>query len=285
MSPIRYRDDESSSSRGLAFLIAGAAAGVALGVFLAQRAGGFSALSSNLRERFGGEALRGRGRAEAAHGVSEEEDEEDDFAADEAEELEERVLEAFRNDPILSERAVDIGAIGDGIIELSGWVHDESESDHALVLTRGVPDVVTVVNRLAIRTEEQQRARNAQRYAGGDPALTEARWEGQGVGTGRRRQGTSAEPDRHADPKPNLEERWMREQHAIEASAEDMDGIAERRNRQKGPREGDRTGGAPVAPTGVPKGDHVADPESREAQEVLKEQTGRDVSKSKTRAD
>jgi BON domain len=284
MSPIRYRDDESSSSRGFLFLAAGAAAGIALGVFLAQRAGGFSALSSRVRERFGGEALRGRGRAEAAHGVAED-DEEDDFEADEAEELEERVLEAFRNDPILAERAVDIGAVGDGIIELSGWVHDESEADHALTLTRGVPDVTTVVNRLAIRTEEQQRARNARRYAGGDPALTEARWEGQGVGTGRRRQGTSAEVDRHADPKPNLEDRWMKEQHAIEAAAEDMDGIAERRNRQKAPREGDRTGGAPVAPTGVPKGDHVAEPESREAQEVLKEQTGRDTSKSKTRAD
>ena len=280
MSPIRYRDDESESSRGILFLVAGSAAGVALGVFLAQSAGGFSALSSKVRERFGGDALRERGRAEAAHGVSEE-DEEDDFEADEAEELEERVLEAFRNDPILAERAVDIGAIGDGIIELSGWVHDESEADHALTLTRGVPDVTTVVNRLAIRSEEQQRSRNARRYVSGDPALTEARWEGQGVGTGRRRQGTSQEIDRHADPKPNLEDRWMKEQHAIEAAAEDIDGIAERRNRPKSPREGDRTGGAPVAPTGVPKGDHVAEPTSKEAQDVLKEQTGRDTSKSR----
>ena len=279
MSPIRYRDDESTSSRGLIFLAAGAVAGIALGVFLAQRAGGFSALSSKVRDRFGGEGRRGRGRAEAAHGVSEED--EDDFEADEAEELEERVLEAFRNDPILSERAVDIGAIGNGIIELSGWVHDESESDHALTLTRGVPDVTTVVNRLEVRSQEQQRSRSARRYSSGDPALTEARWEGQGVGTGRRRQGTSQEIDRHADPKPNLEDRWMKEQHAIAAAADDIDNIAERRNRQKGPREGDRTGGAPVAPTGVPKGDHVAEPTSREAQEVLKEQTGRDTSKSR----
>jgi hypothetical protein len=35
----------------------------------------------------------------------------------------------------------------------------------------------------------------------------------------------------------------------------------------------DRTGGAPVAPSGVPKGDHVADPAS--ADPVLREQTGR----------
>ena len=276
MSPIRYRDDESTSSRGLLFLAAGAAAGIALGVFLAQRAGGFSALSSRMRERFGGAGLRGGDRAEGSHGVAEDED---DYESDEAEELEERVLEAFRHDPILSERAVDIGAIGDGIIELSGWVHDESEADHALTLTRGVPDVTTVVNRLAIRTEEEQRARNARRYTSGDPALTEARWEGQAVGIGRRRQGTSAEADRHADPKTILEERSLREQHAIEASADEIDNIAERRARQKGPREGDRTGGAPTAPTGVPKGDHVAEPESKEAQEILKEQTGRDTSR------
>jgi hypothetical protein len=280
MPPIRYRDDDSSSSRGLLFLAAGAAAGIALGVFLAQRAGGFSALSSQVRERLGaGDLLRRRGRAEAAHGVAEDEDEGDDFEADEAEELEERVLEAFRNDPILAERAVDIGAVGEGIIELTGWVHDESESDHALVLTRGVPGVTTVVNRLDISSEEQERARNASRYASGDPELAEAHWEGQQVGTGRRRQGTSNEADRHADPKNTLEERWMREQHAIEAAADDIDGIAERRDKAKksAPKQGDRTGGAPTAPTGVPKGDHVAEPTSDEAQEILREQTGRET--------
>lgn len=276
MPPIRFRDDDSSS-RGLYFLIGGAVAGLALGVFLAQRAGGFSALSARVRERFGKDGLRSD-RTEGAHGVADDEDDmEDDFDADEAEELEERVLEAFRNDPILSERAVDIGAIGDGIIELTGTVHDEDEADHAVTLTRGVPGVTTVLNRVTARAEERQRSRNARRYASGDPALTEARWEGQGVGTGRRRQGTSQEIDRHADPRPNLEERWMREEHAIEAAADDMDGIAERRNKAKAPREGDRTGGAPVAPTGVPKGDHVAAPTSDETAEVLKEQTGRDT--------
>lgn len=280
MPPIRIRDDDSSSSRGLLFLAAGAAAGIALGVFLAQRAGGFSALSSQVRERLGaGDLLRRRGRAEAAHGVSEDEDEGDDFEADEAEELEERVLEAFRNDPILAERAVDIGAVGGGIIELTGWVHEESESDHALVLTRGVPGVTTVVNRLDVSSEEEERARNASRYASGDPELAEAHWEGQQVGTGRRRQGSSKEVDRHADPKTTLEERWMREQHAIEAAADDIDGIAERREKAKkaAPKQGDRTGGAPTAPTGVPKGDHVAEPTSDATQEVLREQTGRET--------
>ena len=44
-------------------------------------------------------------------------------------------------------------------------------------------------------------------------------------------------------------------------AAEDTEGLAERRAKtKKAAQKGDRTGGAPVAPTGVPKGDHVAAP-------------------------
>ena len=277
----RYEDNESSS-HGLFTLALGAVAGLAVGVVVAQRFGGLAGISARLRERLSGKGAEIDDEYDIEDYDSDElddADEEDDDVV-----LEERVLEAFRNDPILSERAVDIGALGDGIIELSGWVHDESESDHALVLTRGVPDVTTVVNRLELRTEEEQRAANARRYASGDPVLAEARWEGQGVGTGRRRQGTSQEPDRHADPKANLEDRWMNEQHAIEAAAEEIDNIAERRSRTKAPLKGDRTGGSPIAPTGVPKSDHVAEPESREAKEVLREATARETP-GKPRAD
>src|SRR6185503_2948852 len=67
-----------------------------------------------------------------------------------SEELEERVLEAFRNDPILSERAVDIGSVEDGIIELTGVVNSDDEAHQAVVVARGVPGVDTVVNRLVI---------------------------------------------------------------------------------------------------------------------------------------
>jgi hypothetical protein len=107
----------------------------------------------------------------------------------------------------------------------------------------------------------EQRARNhARRFEEGDDALTEARWEGRTVGTGRRRQGTSDEPDRHADPRVELEERWTAADVQLEQAADDTTGIAERRASTKRPPKGDRTGGSPVAPTGVPKGDHVADP-------------------------
>ncbi len=67
------------------------------------------------------------------------------------EELESRVLEAFRNDPVLEARAIDIGAVGAGTIELTGWVESTGEIAHALTLARGVPDVASVVDHLAVR--------------------------------------------------------------------------------------------------------------------------------------
>ena len=245
MSPLRYRDDDSGSS-GILYLAAGAILGLAAGLVVADRFGGFSSLTSRLRERVG--RLR-------------EGDEEADDELDEDDEaLEERVLEAFRNDPILSERAIDIGAIGDGIIELTGWVHEPDEATHAVTITRGVPGVETVVNRLDVRipvgepSEEIDDDPNA--------PLPGGRWEGQQVGTGRRRQGSSAEPDRHADPKPGLEDRWLSKDEALREAAGDTEGVAERRRSTKRHPRGDRAGGSPIAPTGVPKADHVADPDS-----------------------
>ena len=155
---------------------------------------------------------------------------------------------------------MDIGAIGDGIIELTGWVHEPDEATHAVTITRGVPGVETVVNRLDVRlggTDEPMEI-------GDDPGapLPGGRWEGQQVGTGRRRQGNSSEADRHADPKPELEDRWLSKEQAIRDAAGDVEGTAERRRSAKKHPRGDRTGGSPIAPTGVPKADHVADPDS-----------------------
>jgi hypothetical protein len=262
MSPFRYRDEPSSSTGTIVGVLAGAVAGFAVGMLVAQRVGGMSGLRSTISRR----VRRGASHAEDElreryAGADEYEDYEDDFeAADYDESLEERVLEAFRNDPILSERAIDIGSIAEGVIELAGWVEDESEAQHAVTIARGVPDVDTVVNRIAIGDEERRFETAARRVREGDAALTESRWEGGRTGTGRRRQGRSDEPDRHADPKVPLEERWNRADDALRNSAEDTEGLAERRARSKRTVRGDRTGGAPVAPTGVPKADHVADP-------------------------
>jgi hypothetical protein len=290
---LRYRDEESSAS--VFFLVAGAVAGAAAGVLLAQRYGGLAGISARVRdglsERFADrfpDGLSARlGRARRA--PDEEHDDDFDTAyeggyepVDEPEDdsLEGHVLTAFRNDPIMSERGVDIGMLSDGIIELTGTVHAEDEIAHALTLTRGVPGVTTVVNRITVRAAEDQYRMASQKYAEGDPRFTEAHWEGQQVGTGRRRQGTSNELDRHATPKPELEDRWLKEQEAIRAAAEDTEGTAERRTGgKKSSPKGDRTGGSPVAPSGVPKGDHVAEPTGEEADALLRESTGR------TRAD
>lgn len=61
------------------------------------------------------------------------------------------MLETFRNDPVLVDRPIDIGAIGTGIIELTGWVDAPAEIRHATTLTRGTIGVHTVVNRLLVK--------------------------------------------------------------------------------------------------------------------------------------
>ena len=138
-------------------------------------------------------------------------------------------------------------------------MHEADEATHAVTITRGVPGVETVVNRLDVRigggTEEVDEIDD-------DPSapLPGGRWEGQQVGTGRRRQGNSSEADRHEDPKPELEDRWLSKDQAIRDAAGDIDGSVERRRSVKKTPRGDRTGGSPVAPTGVPKADHVAEP-------------------------
>ena len=268
MSPFRYRDEESNVASAL-YVALGALAGFAAGVVVAQQYGGISGLTSRIRDRIG--AVRNGSAGEeddeahlSAHSHDHEydEDEEDEYEdsgepLDAAEELEERVLEAFRNDPILSERAIDIGAIDEGIVELTGWVNADDEAQQAVVVARGVPGVETVVNRLSVRAEEDLFDELADRYEDGDPSLTEGHWEGQSVGTGRRRQGSSAEIDRHEDPRVDLEEKNL-DKIYLDAD-EEADIKAERRKRAK-PARGGRADGSPIAPSGVPKSDHVADP-------------------------
>lgn len=257
---LRTQDHRSGTSEGLVYLAIGAVAGIAAGVAVAQKFGGFSALATKLRERLGAE--------EDDEFVSDEYDEYDeDYDADEEEEelspleeLEERVLEAYHNDPILSERAIDIGAIDEGIIELTGWVYAASEAEHAVTVARGTPGVDTVLNRLAVRAEEDQMDAAADRYDEGDDRLAEGHWEGQGIGMGRRRQGKSSDVDRNVDPKADLEDKWMNEEEAYRSAAEPVDEIVTRHKRPPSHRA-DRADGSAVAPGGVPKADNVANPE------------------------
>jgi hypothetical protein len=265
MPYLRFEDDDESSLGGtITSALLGAVAGFAVGMLVAQRVGGFSGLVESVKRRGRTES---DADAEAAAPVVADDfseyDDYDDELEDEGvpnEGLEERVLEAFRNDPILSERAIDIGGIGEETIELAGWVNTEEEADHAVVLARGVPGVETVVNRIAVGDVEERIRDHSRRLDEGDDALTEARWVGRTIGTGRRRQGTSDEPDRHETPRVELEERWTKAERELQHAADETTGIAERRASTKKAVKGDRTGGSPVSPTGVPKGDHVADP-------------------------
>ena len=267
--PFLYEEEEDDSSARNAVLIAiGAAAGFAAGVLMAERFGGFKGLTERIKDQFGG-ATGGEEEDFDYEGLDEDEfdpDFDDELetpsaSLDGAEELEERVLEAFRNDPTLSERAIDIGAVEDGIIELTGWVNSDEEAHQAVAVAGGTPGVETVVNRLTIRAEEELFDTAVHHYEDGDPTFTERHWEGQQVGTGRRRQGTSDEIDRHADPRNVLEDRSLKEDKAFMAAAEEIPDTAERRKTTKKGARGGRTDGSPVAPTGVPKGDHVAEPE------------------------
>jgi Predicted periplasmic or secreted lipoprotein len=278
MLPFRFRneppyiydeeEEEESSSRNAIYIAIGAAAGFAAGVLMAERFGGFKGLTDRIKDTFGGGTEGVEEEEFDYEGLDEDEfdpDFDDDLetpkaSLDGAEELEERVLEAYKNDPTLSERAIDIGAVEDGIIELTGWVNSEEEAHQAVVVARGVLGVATVVNRLAIRTDEDLFDDAAHHYEDGDPPFTERHWDGQAVGTGRRRQGNSEEIDRHADPKNKLEDRSLSEDKAFMSAADDIPEATARQKSTKRARGG-RTDGSPVAPSGVPKGDHVADPE------------------------
>jgi Putative phospholipid-binding domain. len=277
MSPFRFRneppyvyeeEEEESSSRSAIYIAIGAAAGFAAGVLMAERFGGFKGLTDRIKDTFGG-GTEGPEEEEFDYEGLDEDEFDPDFDDDVdtpkaslngAEVLEDRVLEAFRNDPTLSERAIDIGAVEDAIIELTGSVNSEEEAHQAVVVARGVPGVNTVVNRLTIRTDEDLFDDAAHHYEDGDPPFTERHWDGQQVGTGRRRQGSSDEIDRHADPKNILEDRSLSEDKAFMAAAEDIPEDTVRAKSTKKARGG-RTDGSPVAPSGVPKADHVADPE------------------------
>ncbi len=278
---VRYSDEDEQGSPAMG-LVVGALAGLAVGIMMAQKMGGISGIARRLRS---GLATSPSELADPVSDIADIDEEFEEFDEDDIDDLddgayaagddvdddfeatlEERVLEAFRNDPILAECAIDIGAIGEGIIELAGMVDTEHDAAHAVTIARGVPDVETVVNRMLVGEEETLIADTARRLAEGDPSLTEAHWEGQQVGIGRRRQGTSEEFDRHADPKPKLEERWLSQNEALLNSAEDDSESPGTGNRKvksvkKTPRGG-RTDGSPVAPSGVAKADHVADPES-----------------------
>ncbi len=198
---LRQRQEPEIGTMVLSVAV-GAAGGFALGVLLSRRVEPLpvGALGEELRERVRSTAARIRpGRRYRL--VAEQAD---------LEALESAVLDAFLADEILSERAIDVGAISQGIIELSGSVHTEGEADRAVRLAGRVAGVETVVDRMEIEEEMRHLEETRRRFEDEDPSLTETRWEGRRVGMGRMRQGGQTEPPR-PDDSQKLEERALKE--------------------------------------------------------------------------
>jgi hypothetical protein len=113
--------------------------------------------------------------------------------------LEERVVAALDAAVELADSPIDVAALADGIVELSGSVSAEADAALAVEVAHSVAGVSTVLNRLAVESLESQLAENRERYADGDPSLREPHWYGLGVGMGRRRQSAATDPARRDD--------------------------------------------------------------------------------------
>ena len=153
-SAIRRR---SPWGRRLAALAAGVVAGVVVGALLADRGEELLPAGRRRRRARGGEGddrtrRHHDGRDDGADVTTGSAPTRGTGVAAPPAAVEARVLEAFRNDPVLVARPIDIGAIGTGIVELTGWVDSPDEVRHATTLARGTVGVSTVVNRLAVRT-------------------------------------------------------------------------------------------------------------------------------------
>src|SRR5512146_1127675 len=125
MSTPRARIDRSTSGSQIASAVAGGVAGVSVGLVLAQAFGGWEGIVARFRDvvdDMDGFAAGYDGAAEE-HGDEIVEGWDDDVDED----LGERVLEAFRNDPTLAERAIDIDVGPAGTIELTGQVDADRE--------------------------------------------------------------------------------------------------------------------------------------------------------------
>jgi hypothetical protein len=111
--------------------------------------------------------------------------------------LEDAVLDAFLDDEVLAERGIDVGAISEGIVELSGSVWTRGEAAHAVAVAQSVEGVVTVVNRMEI---EAERARLHPRFDDSDEGDgMSGEWTGHQSGMGSRRQGEETDPSRRDD--------------------------------------------------------------------------------------
>lgn len=182
------RGTRTSRTSQVLLVALGAVAGLAIGMALADRAGGLNGLVRRVRRRkqrqIEEEALAA-GEAsvlfrEGPEGLAAYEDaldydealdelyDEDDHAEEPdegattigrgpgpqvptADELEMRILSLFRDDARLAARNIDIGADHHGRVELTGWVADAAEAEYARALVRSIPEVTDILDNLVVR--------------------------------------------------------------------------------------------------------------------------------------
>jgi hypothetical protein len=173
-------NDNSNIDRAALLVSLGVAGGLVLGMFLGAR----GAAAPDVR-RVASRFRPGRLRRETAE-------------LEALTRLEDAVLEAFVGDSVFSQRAIDVGAISHGLLELSGSVRTRDEANRAVHVARSVPGVRTVLNRLDVENEDASRP--AYVDEGEDEAEAPgAEWTGLRSGMGRRRQGIETDPARPDD--------------------------------------------------------------------------------------
>lgn len=181
---------EEPSSHRLAYTL-GSLAGLAIGGLLLRGLGGAAGLKAPSRifgRRPGADGEPSRpGRLERAPEVQ-----------DELILLEDAVLDAFLDDEVLSERGIDVGAISEGIVELSGSVFTRGEATHAVAVAQAVHGVATVVNRMEI-VEERERLHPRFDDTDDEDFEMSGEWTGHQSGMGSRRQGEDTDPARRDD--------------------------------------------------------------------------------------
>lgn len=119
--------------------------------------------------------------------------------------LAQEVASSLRRDGTLGRRAIEVDAVAEGVIELSGTVNSREEADRAVGVAQRSTGVYTVVNRLLIEEEESRRAENQRRRASGAPEFQSRGHSGMGVGMGTRRQSPDTDPDRPSDKQKILD--------------------------------------------------------------------------------
>lgn len=109
--------------------------------------------------------------------------------------LEKRVIRALRSGRSTRDQAVEVAAVGAGVVELSGYVDTEELAREVVEMVDNVPGVHAVFNRMDVRSVEARLRDNRTRGSGTEGT----RWYGGSVGIGRRRQSPATDPARRDD--------------------------------------------------------------------------------------